>query len=256
MAGRAIMYCRELIKELNMIPVYYPGTPVKPGDVLAFRHFNLLGKPQPISTFTKEFSLSDYFKIDTEKDKEPEPIRFASKEGVSLDFDGSVDVGEFGKGQLSIKFSKSGSTFLAATGVTLERIQNLEKLRSDLVRIKNRYSGDWSKSFIVTSVRVAAKSIIMQSSSENGALVIDGNARNLQPGSPAEIEASLKLSVSSYKDASFLKDWSDNVEIFFGLSRFRKRYTGEWGFRHSLAPTKSADWELSSVYPDDVDFSE
>ena len=38
MAGLAIMYSKELIRELDMIPVYFPGTSVKPGDVLTFKH--------------------------------------------------------------------------------------------------------------------------------------------------------------------------------------------------------------------------
>ncbi len=256
MAGLALVYSKELIKELDMIPVYYPGTSVKPGDVLSFKHVNLFGKPQPIGAFTKEASLTDYFEIETEKDKIPQPIRFTSKEGVSLEFDGTVDVGQLGKGQLKIKFTKSGTTFLAAIDMAQERIKNLDKLKSGLFRIRNKFYGDWSKSYIVNSVRVASKAIIMQSSSTSGELTIDGDVKNLQPGSPVNIDTSLKLSVSFYKDASFLKEWSDDVEIFFGLSRFRKTFTGGWKLGHNLAPTNSTDWELASVYPDEVDFSD
>lgn len=255
MDGLAIMYSKELIRELDMIPVYYPGTPVKPGDVISFKHFNIFGKPQPIGTFTKEASLSDYINIDTESDKDPQPIRFASRDGVSVEFDGNVDVGALGKGQLKISFTKAGTIFLAATGMGLERIKDLDQLKRELVRIKNKFTGDWNKSFIVTSVRVASRAIVMQSGSASGSLTIDGEAKNIQPGSPAEIDASIKLSVSAFKDASCLKDWSKNVEVFFGLSHFRQKGDGSVTLKHRMAPTVSTDWELSSVYPDEVDFS-
>lgn len=256
MAGLAIMYSKELIRELDMIPVYYPGTSVKPGDVLTFKHNNIFGKPQPVGSFKKEASLTDYFDIETEIDSDPDPIRFASQQGVSIDFDADVDVGSLGKGRLNINFSKSGSLYMVAAGMKQERIKNTEKLKSNLVRIKNKFTGDWSKSFIVISVRVAERSMSMQSNSANGSLVIDGNAKFLQPGSVGPINASLKIGVSAYKDASFMKDWSPNVEVFMGLSRFRKKFSGSWSLGHGFAPSRSDEWELSSVYPDEVDFSE
>ena len=256
MAGLAVTYSKEIIKELDMIPVYYPGTMVKPGDVISFKHFNIFGKPQPVGQFTKEASLTDYFEIGLETDPNLDPVRFSSRKGVSMEFNAKADVGELGKGELKIAFSREGSSFVAATGMKQVRIRNLDKLKGQLMKHKSKFSGDWSKAFIVTSVRTAQKAMMMQSNSNNGSLTIAGEVKQLQTGAAGNLDIGASVTVSSYKDAAFIKEWSDNVEIFFGLSRFRKKFLGGWTVGHAMAPTNSSDWELSSVYPNEVDFSE
>ena len=43
-------------------------------------------------------------------------------------------------------------------------------------------------------------------------------------------DANLSLKISKYKEASFLKDWSDNVSVFFKLVRYRRKFLRRLGF--------------------------
>ncbi|WP_422348809.1 hypothetical protein [Flagellimonas sp.] len=256
MAGLAKTYSKEIIKELDMIPVYLPGTKIEPGDIITFSHTNALGRPQPIGSFRKETNLIHTLGLDlpVATDDGLGAVRFSSRNGVSMEFKAAANAGNVGKGELNVSFTKEGSTYLAATGLSESRIEDMDKLRTNLNKIRNKYTGDWNKSFIVVSVRTAKKALVMQSNSSQGSLTISGETQTLQAGAAGDIKANLKFAVSSFKDAAFIKDWNDDVELFVGLARYRKRFLGSWKLGHGFAATRNADWEMATVYPDELDF--
>lgn len=258
MAGLAKTYSKEIIKELDMIPVYLPGTKIEPGDIITFSHANVLGRTQPIGSFRKETNLIKNLGLDlpVANDDGLGAVRFSSRKGVSMEFKAGANAGNVGDGELNVSFTKEGSTYLAATGLSEARIDDLDKLRTNLNQIRNKYTGDWNNSFIVISVRTAKKALVMQSNSSEGSLTISGETKTLQAGAVGDIKADLNVSVSSFKDAAFIKDWNDDVELFVGLARYRKRFLGGWELGQGFAKTKNADWEMVSLHPNEIDFSE
>ena len=95
----------------------------------------------------------------------------------------------------------------------------------------------------------------MQANSKNAALVIEGDVKGLQAGAISNINANASVKINSYKDSSFIKDWSDNVTVFFSLARFRKKIFGDWGFetRSEMYLNKDSDvYQLSPIYLDDL----
>lgn len=224
-------YCKEIAKELRQIPVYIPGTAVSAGDIIAFDDTTIFGKPKPLGTFKKIGSLSD-FQIDidteTEENNELDSYVFASKGSVNVGFQADVNAAEVGKGTLSINFNKEGATYLSAVDCKETRLKSIVNLEDSLK--KHQHKIEWKNYFIVVSVTVASKAIIMQSNTSSASLEIKGNIQNLQPSSviDRDLSADIELKISSYKEASFIKDWSSNVPVFFKLVRYKKRFLGEW----------------------------
>lgn len=80
--------------------------------------------------------------------------------------------------------------------------------------------------FVFISVTTAAKALIMQSNTDTATLEISGTVKNLVPTGSGErdIDATLNLKISKYNEASFIKDWSANVPVFFTLVRLKKKF--------------------------------
>jgi len=247
-------YCKEIIKELDKIPVFLPGTPVNVGDIITFG--NGFTKPRPVGSFDPVSKLSSFgvsYQVQNEKDSDSDSYLYASKGAVGVSFTADANVATVGKGKLEINFNKEGATYLAAIECIVKSIIDTSNLEKQLEPHKN--SIDWKNCFIVTSVTIAKRALIMQSNSQSASLVIEGDVKGLQTGSELDVDANISIKINTYKDSAFIKDWSENVTLFFTLARYRKKFLGDWGLTTKKAMylnNDSDDFELTPVYPDDL----
>lgn len=225
----AIDYCKEIAKQLQQTAVYIPGASVNPGDIIKFKSSDR----KPLGEFHIRGNLKDLgidLETVTEKEDQKDSYVYASKGSVSISFEADASGGDSNKGKLNIGFSKEGSVYLSAVDCLESRFKSIIGLEDRLEAHREKL--DWSSLFIVISVTTAAKALIMQSNTNTASLEITGSVKSLIPGADItkDINANLGLKISKYKEASFMKDWSDNVPVFMTVVRYRKKFLGGWDF--------------------------
>lgn len=212
-------YCNEIIRQFGKVPVYLPGEFVQVGDIIFFQHKNLFG-PGPIGDFIKRTSLQNMeVEFRTTMDPDPQPYKFSSEGSVSMEFTSAGDITNQAKGELEISFSKAGATYLVAVDCVTSYIDDLLRVEEQLADHIDDL--DWDSHYIVVGVSVAKKSLIMQSNSSSAKLTISGEVKTFDTNTSGMPDVSATLAVKSYRDASFLKDWSDNVALFIDLVRYK-----------------------------------
>lgn len=223
----ALSYCKELAQELRQIAVYLPGVDVSIGDIISFKEGNIFG-PKPIGPFQKIANLSDLnINLDTEEDLNSYSYVYASKGGVNISFNAAANAGTNAEGKLSVNFSKAGVTYLSAADCKQKRFKDISGL--DELLTPHKTEVNWKQYFIVTAVTVAQRALIMQSNSGSASLEIEGQVKGLQPIpggailNNGNVNANINLKINSYKEASFIKDWSNYVPVFFQLVRYKKK---------------------------------
>lgn len=226
----ALSYCQELARELRQVAVYPPGVEVATGDIISFKEGNLFG-PKPIGPFQKVANLLDLnIQLDTEEDQNSYSYVYASKGSVNVSFSAAASVGTQSEGKLAVNFSKEGATYLSAVDCKQKRFKNISSL--DELLLPRKTEIEWKQCFIVIAVTVATRALIMQSNTTSASLEMEGQVRGLQPIpggailNNGNVNANINLKINSYKEASFIKDWSDNVAVFFQLVRYKKRLLG------------------------------
>lgn len=230
MSGLQIKYAKEIAKELTKIAVVLPGAPVEVGQIIHFP-FGRQGiwpfkKAAPRGAFNVITTLAnlDVEPQISESDVDGDPYIFASKKDVKIEADlgiqAGLPTGTSPNGSLKAKFSAEGSVYFSAIGCKTTRITNLDQIQIDLNNHKNDIV--WNETFLVTSVTIASKALIMQSSSKSASLDVGGDIKGLTTGNAVDFSGDVNIAVRSFKDSSFIKPWSDNVTIFFGLHRFTK----------------------------------
>jgi hypothetical protein len=249
-------YCKEILRQLDQLAVYLPGRQVDVGDVITFGPVGLFSRPlgdfQLVTTLEK-------LKVNVDKrtDVTPQSYRYASREGTSVSFNGSADAGQIGSGKLTISFSKSGALYLAALNCTREEMTNVNTLERQLVPLQNEL--DWNNCYIVTSVTRAGRAVIMQSSTTNAEMVIEGQTKQLvaTPGNPIDVNA--QFNVTSYKEASFQKDWSNESPLFMTLVRYKMNWLGDWkatgrsfSFRGEKSALAEASYKIVSMSKEEI----
>lgn len=246
-------YCKEIINGLDKIPVYLPGTPINVGDIITFGKGFI--KPRPIGSFdpiSKLSSLGVDYKVQDDEGAS-DSYFYTSNGAVGSNFTANVNTATPGEGKLEINFNKEGTIYFAAIDCKVNSIVDTSSLKKQLE--PHRDSIDWKNCFIVTSVTIAKRALIMQSNSQTASLTIEGNVNGLQANGSLDIGADIALKISSYKNSSFIKDWSENVTVFFSLARYRKKFLGDWGIatKRAMYTNEIADsYELTPVYPDDL----
>jgi len=242
-------YCKEIIKELDKIPVFLPGTPVNVGDIITFG--KSIFEPKPIGSFRPVSTLSSFnIPYKTKKDHNPDPYRYASKGAVGVTFTADANVTSAGNGKLDITFNQEEATYFAALSCSVTSIVDTSKFVQQLLPFKE--SIDWGNCFIVTSVTIAERALIMQSNSQSANLVIQGDVKGLEIDSNLNIDAEISVRVNSYKDSAFIKDWSKNVTVFFTLTRFRKKFLSDWEIENVIDDNNPSNYELVDVSTDDL----
>jgi len=235
MSGLQISYSKEIAKELTKIAVVLPGSPVKVGQIIYFPFGGNRGiwpflKPAPRGSFNIVTTLS-HLGVKEEAsapESDGDPYIFSSRRSVKIDFSlsgtGSSAGGGNAAGGMTASFEKEGSVYFAAIDCKTTSLLNLDQIQIDLAKHAN--SVNWTNTFLVTSVTIASKALIMQSSSGSATLSVTGNIKGLVTKSTRDVSANSQIDVNSFKEASFIKPWSDNVEVFIGLHRFSKNTFG------------------------------
>jgi len=191
--------------------------------------------------------------VEPQPSPDPQPYIFASKKSVAVDFvadaDANLSSGVAAKGTLSARFTKTGSVYLAAIGCTVREIADVSKISVDLSQYRKEVI--WYETFLVTSVTSATKALVMQSTSSEGGMTVKGDVQGLQPGAGATLSAKAVVNLTATKDASFIKPWSDNVNVFFGLHRFEKKTFGA-GATERLLSRKDDQYGLVPVCAEEL----
>jgi len=236
MTRQQIEYSKEIAAELTAIPVVLPGDPVSVGEFITFpegrsgipffRKMNTWGRFEVISRLQ---SLGDTA-AESGTDGSRDTYEFASKNGTKVDFDlGGGTAGA--SGSLEVTFSAEGAVYFLAADCATERLNDLTSISVDLNAHKSKIA--WKDTFLVTSLTVAARALIMQSSSSSGSLKLAGDVKSVSAGT---VTAKTNIEVQKVSSASLIKPWSEKVTVFFGLHRFEKRDFGS-GVQE-VAPTK------------------
>ncbi|MEM8507685.1 MAG: hypothetical protein AAF717_07640 [Bacteroidota bacterium] len=253
MSGLAVMYSKEIAKELTKIAVVLPGEALEVGQVIHFP-FGRKGvwpfrKPAPRGSFNIITSLDKLgIKITKSKwKKESDPYIFASRKSVKIDANfgaqGNIDPNVNAAGNLKASFEKEGAVYFAAIDCERTDLLDLQNVQIDLEKHKNEII--WNETFLVTSITRANRALIMQSSTNSANLNITGDVKGLITKSQGDISANAKIGVENFKESSFIKPWSENVTVFMGLHRFTKK---SFGFTPSVETmSRSAPFEELEV---------
>jgi hypothetical protein len=232
MSGLLIKYSKEIAKELTKIAVVLPGTPVDLGDIINFPFGNksIFKIPSPTGSFEVINNLNN-MKIKPVidySDKEGDTYIYSSQESVSIEGSskGKADISSelsLG-GNLSVAFNEIGSIYFVAVGCLTHRITNIDQIQVNL----KRYNKDllWENTYLVTSITLAKRALIMQSSSEKAFLELSGDIEGLKINDISKISDKSEIKINKVIDASFIKSWSRDVIVFFGLHRFQKKTFG------------------------------
>ena len=248
-------YCKEIIRELDVIPVYKPGAPVSVGDVISFG--NGLFKPRPIGSFSHVTSLNNLkVKYDVNIDPNPDSYIFTSEGAVGASFKANANAASKASGTLSVGFAREGATYLAAADCSVHYINDVPKVEQQLMSKTGQV--DWKNCFIVTAVTIASKALVMQSKSSEAYLTIEGDVKALDDQDASGFDANMELKVTKYGHAAFFKDWSPNVTVFFTLARFKKKFLGNWNVSARTMSTsillnrETDSFELRGVDPSEL----
>ncbi len=227
MSSLQIEYSKEIAKELGKIAVYLPGEHVEVGDIITFPNGkSLFGKSRPLGSFKKVTSLK---KIGVEYDEptfsnSPDSYRFSSKNVISFDvnFEGEIvknDLSPNLNSKAKIHFSSKGAMYFLAIECDKKQLDDLASLENKINITSRRLV--WEDTYLVTSITVAKKALIIQSQSKNSEILINGDLQAIK-SEIGKIDSSLKLNVQKQSGDVFLKDWSKNVTVFMDLIRFEK----------------------------------
>lgn len=250
----ALSYCREIADQLEQIAVYLPGEDVNAGDVIEFQN----GKP--IGSFSKRTDLFEMgLMISKEETQTKRSYLYATKGGVSTKFEMQGGVGKVGGGKLSVNYTKEGSIFLSAIDCKQERLKNIAGLEDLLASLQEKL--DWNKYYIVSEVLRASKAFVMQSSNSAASVVFKGDVKGLQPQignflqENGELHAGLKFQTTTYENASFIKDWSDDVAVFMKLVRYKSNWFGNYQLKGGIESTSGQgehQFAIAEVDPKEV----
>lgn len=216
-------YSKAIINKYDLIPVYTPGTDVKPGDIIDFGS-SIFGTNKPIGSFSIHGNLSGYHGIDinvTESETKQTLNLVSSKEvtvspAVSGQFPGVAE------GDIKFDFTSKGSFILFGIDGIETRIENLFSLRDKLRQVADKE--DWSKYYIVTSVTVFRKALIYAAEEKGGELVISASTENLGiiGDELTGIGADVSIDVKWKSKAAFSNDWDKDIAVLMKLAQFKK----------------------------------
>lgn len=217
-------YSKSIIRKFDLVPVYYPGTEVVPGDIISFGTTIFDKAKKPFGSFSiigNIMESSTYnFPLETKDDQQHKTYNFVSEKEVSVSAAVEAELPTVVNGDLKFTFGKKGSILLYGIGGKETRIKDLFALEDYLKTVAEQR--DWNDYYIVTSVIVCAKALIYQSEEDNGSLIVSGLAKNISIGGSeiSNIGVEANLSVKWKNKHSFSIDWTDNITVFMKLAQF------------------------------------
>jgi len=226
--GSANAYCKQIIKDLDRIPIYPPTVTRMLGDIIQFKRRRVL-RTKPLGShalITNLKNLKVKFKI--RKDIHPAPFKYGSR-GVNtnyLNLEGKVSNKITGK--LRVSFKNKYSTYLIATDCVTHSIENLNDLNALLKPFYNKSGIDWENCFIVNSITIAKKAFILQVTNSDSIVELEGKVEGLKPSElQSSIDANLDFNITNDVGSELLIDKAKDINIFFGLVRFKKVKNGQ-----------------------------
>ena len=258
----ATLYSKEIAKALGKIAVYLPGEQLQVGDIIRFPYGKTsLFKPvAPLGSFIKISSLSHLGITDlaTTTSNSPDSYRFTSKDAVQLEFDTQAQAQlanpalPQAHGSLHIKMANEGALCFFALNCYKTQLDNLAGLEHEINSMGKRMV--WEDTFLVTSVTIAQKAMIIQSNSAASELVLSGDLQGLQSHQLASLHADAKIKVQRQKGDILVKDWSDEVTVFMDVMRFDPQVfeMQEIEKQAIFATPQTATIRLTTVLPNEL----
>ncbi len=228
MSKLQIQYSKEIAKELGKIAVYFPGEHIEVGDIIKFPFGkSLFGKSKPLGTFQKITSLK---KIGIQYDEpqfsnSPDTYHFTSKNAIEFksDIETNLSLGTDNlpnaKSALSIEFSSEGAIYFLAIDCDKKELNDLLALEKE-INVKGKKML-WYDTYLVTSVTIAKKALILQSRSKSSGIIIEGNIQGINSGN-VNIANNARVNLKNQKGDVFIKNWSDDVTVFMDVVKFEK----------------------------------
>ncbi|MDO5968867.1 hypothetical protein Q4Q35_03525 [Flavivirga aquimarina] len=244
MSKLQIKYSKEIAKELGKIAVYLPGEHLTTGDIITFPNGkSMFSKPKPFGTFKKITSLKKLgVNYDEPKfSKTPDTYHFSSKNTVKFtsEINGNVDLGNDnlpgGEGGVNIEFSSEGAIYFLAIDCDKKELNDLLSLENEINSRGKKML--WEDTYLVTSVTVAKKALIIQSRSKSSNLIIEGNVKGIQSGN-VEMALQPKLNFKKQNGDIFIKDWSNDVTVFMDVVKFKKEVFESEKYERSIENIK------------------
>jgi len=217
-------YSKSIIKKFDMIPVYYPGEEIKPGDILDFGSSLFRKAAKPIGTFTNHGNLARTHSVDFEvtESKYPKTINLISSKEVSVKPAIKAVFPGVAEGDIQFDFTSEGSFLLFGIDAIESKIDNLISFRDQLKSL--HISEDWDRYYIVTSVTVCKKALVYAAQEKGGTLIISANtdALSIVNESLSGLNADVSIDVKWKSKAAFSNDWDDNVTVLMKLAQFKR----------------------------------
>ena len=223
-----IQYSKKIAKELGKVAVYLHGEEINVGDIVQFPHGVGLFRTAPFGSFQKISDLDSLgVNYDVVSDSSPaDSYQFKSENSVDSKFDlgANANLGTeklpSGKGKLKLSFSKKGGIFFYALGCKKQYINNVLNIQNE-VDDKGK-DMLWKNTFLITSLTVAKKALVIQSISKNSEITIGGDLKNTQ-ANKLKLDVNAKVSFEKQKGDLLIKNWSDDVTVFVDVMRFKKK---------------------------------
>ncbi|WP_298416836.1 hypothetical protein [uncultured Kordia sp.] len=244
MSKLQIKYSKEIAKELGKIAVCLPGEQVKVGDIIKFPYGKtLFGKTRPMGTFKKITSLK---KIGIKHDKPifsnaPDTYYFTSRKAVEFNtksksnFNLQNDKLLKTDGTIHVEFSSEGAIYFLAIDCDKKELNDLLAIEN-AVNVKGKEML-WDDTYLVTSVTIAKKALILQSRSKSSGITIEGNISGISSGT-LKTNASSKFHFKNQTGDVFIKNWSDDVTVFMDVVKFEKQVFESEGYRNAVEKAK------------------
>ncbi|CAM1342401.1 hypothetical protein [Tenacibaculum amylolyticum] len=227
-----IQYSKKIAKELGKVAVYLPGEEINVGDIVQFPHGIGIFRTAPFGSFQKITdleSLGATYEIKEDADSS-DSYQFTSENSVDFKFElgGKVATGieelPSGKGKIKLSFSKKGAIFFYALKCNRAYINNILSLEKEIV--DNGKEMQWDNTFLITSLTIAKKALVVQSISKNSEITLGGDIKGISTGK-LELDANANISLEKQKGDMLIKDWSDDVTVFVDVMRFKKKTFGK-----------------------------
>lgn len=228
MSKLQIQYAKELAKGLGKIAVYLPGESIEVGDIITFPNGkSFFGNPRPIGTFKKITSLKN-LGITYEMPQfsgSPDSYHFMSKNAINFniglngDIESEIETIPSIRKTLNIKFTSEGAIYFLANDCDKKELGDLVALEKE-INAKGK-TILWKDTYLVTSVTIAKKALIMQSRSKSSEISLEGSVDGIQSGI-VDASDNIQFNLKGSKGDVFIKNWSDDVTVFMDVVRFEK----------------------------------
>lgn len=224
-----ILYSKIIAKELGKVAVYLPGEKIDVGDIIQFPKGKGIFKIAPFGSFKKITDLKSLnIQCDVISDSDStDSYQFTSENIVEINsnlgkkIETNLDSLPKGSGKMQLSFSKKGSVFFNAIECSKQSLNNIHNLENEIN--DNGKQLLWDDTFLVTSVTIASKALVVQSTSKNFQLELNGDIENINSGA-MQLDIAAKINVTKKKGSALIKEWSDNVTVFMDVMRFKKKF--------------------------------